>query len=52
MYCPNGHEKFVIGPEYGAARSTALMTCLQCGVRFDAYALYGEIQPKTVRKAA
>lgn len=51
MFCPNGHSEFVIGPEYGARRSTALMTCLQCGTRFDAYEAYG-LQPKAARKAA
>lgn len=51
MFCPNGHNQFVIGPEYGAARSAAIMTCLQCGERFDAYAVYGLAQ-KRVRKAA
>jgi hypothetical protein len=41
MFCPNGHEKFVIGPEYTSNRREAVMTCLQCGNRFDAYTQYG-----------
>ncbi len=41
MFCPNGHDKFVIGPEYLPGRVAAVMTCLQCGERFDAYAVYG-----------
>ena len=41
MFCPNGHEKFVIGPEYEGGRRAAVMTCLQCGARFDAYEQYG-----------
>jgi len=52
MFCPNGHEKFVIGPEYAAGRAAAFMTCLQCGSRFDAYASYGSPVSKAVRKAA
>ena len=52
MFCPNGHEKFIIGPEYGPARSAALMTCLQCGARFDAYASYGSGTRNAARKAA
>ena len=52
MFCPNGHEKFVIGPEYSEGRSAALMTCLQCGSRFDAYASYGVSVAKVARKAA
>ena len=52
MFCPNGHEKFVIGPEYSEGRSAALMTCLQCGSRFDAYAGYGSPVTKAVCKAA
>ena len=41
MFCPNGHHHFVIGPEYVAGRAEALMTCLQCGSRFDAYTQFG-----------
>jgi hypothetical protein len=52
MFCPNGHEKFVIGPEYAVGRIAALMTCLQCGSRFDAYATYGSPAAKAVSKAA
>ena len=51
MFCPNGHNQFVIGPEYGSARSEAIMTCLQCGARFDAYATYGATR-RAARKAA
>ena len=51
MFCPNGHLEFVIGPEYTSRRAAAIMTCLQCGTRFDAYATSGaELKP--VRKAA
>jgi hypothetical protein len=52
MFCPNGHHQFVIGPEYVSGRNSALMTCLQCGDRFDAYAQYGDARPKALRKAA
>lgn len=52
MFCPNGHQEFVIGPEYANNRSVALMTCLQCGTRFDAYTFYGETSTKSSRKAA
>lgn len=53
MFCPNGHGKFVIGPEYIAGRSVALMTCLQCGSRFDAYTSYGSGNAQSAaRKAA
>ena len=52
MFCPNGHERFVIGPEYTSGRGTALMTCLQCGSRFDAYSQYGASIATAVRKAA
>jgi len=51
MFCPNGHHEFVIGPEYIGGRSAALMTCLQCGSRFDAYSAYGT-PVKGARKAA
>jgi hypothetical protein len=51
MFCPNGHIEFVIGPEYAAGRASALMTCLQCGTRFDAYAAFGTSR-KAARKAA
>ena len=51
MFCPNGHLEFVIGPEYTGRRAAAIMTCLQCGARFDAYAASGA-EPKPVRKAA
>jgi|GEM_PF-6142928 len=51
MLCPNGHLEFVIGPEYARGRSAAVMTCLQCGARFDAYAAAGA-SPKAARKAA
>lgn len=51
MFCPNGHNEFVIGPEYVGKRAAALMTCLQCGERFDAYSAYGTT-PVAVRKAA
>lgn len=52
MFCPNGHSAFVIGPEYSKNRSVALMTCLQCGARFDAYSFYGDGIKTAVRKAA
>lgn len=52
MFCPNGHNQFVIGPEYVSGRNAALMTCLQCGARFDAYAQYGDARPKALRNAA
>jgi hypothetical protein len=51
MFCPNGHLEFVIGPEYTTGRGAAIMTCLQCGTRFDAYATAG-LEQKPVRKAA
>lgn len=51
MFCPNGHHQFVIGPEYVAGRAAAVMTCLQCGSRFDAYETYGS-GARVVRKAA
>ncbi len=51
MFCPNGHNQFIVGPEYLGARAEAIMTCLQCGNRFDAYTTFG-ITPKAVRKAA
>lgn len=51
MFCPNGHNQFVVGPEYVGSRAAAMMTCLQCGARFDAYAAYG-VAPKAARKAA
>ena len=51
MFCPNGHHQFVIGPEYTPGRHAAIMTCLQCGSRFDAYATAGA-EPKPARKAA
>lgn len=52
MFCPNGHNQFVIGPEYVSGRAAALMTCLQCGSRFDAYAVYGDGRQTPLRKAA
>ena len=51
MFCPNGHHHFVIGPEYVAGRAEALMTCLQCGSRFDAYTQFGAFA-KALRRAA
>ena len=48
MFCPNGHSEFVFGPEYQSRRAAAVMTCLQCGTRFDAYAQYG--QPGSVKE--
>jgi hypothetical protein len=41
MNCPNGHRDFIIGPEYNSTRTEAIMTCLHCGARFDAYAAVG-----------
>ncbi len=52
MFCPNGHKDFVIGPEYRGRRTAAIMTCLQCGARFDAYELYGHVPVKAVAAAA
>ncbi|MEO8540813.1 MAG: hypothetical protein ABI577_13820 [bacterium] len=52
MFCPNGHHQFIIGPEYTVGRTAAIMTCLQCGSRFDAYQVYGDSREKAVRKAA
>ena len=51
MFCPNGHSDFVIGPEYTPRRAAAIMTCLQCGARFDAYATAGA-NPTPIRRAA
>lgn len=52
MFCPNGHDKFVIGPEYIGRRLVAIMTCLRCGSRFDAFAHYGTVSAKSGRGAA
>lgn len=52
MFCPNGHLEFVIGPEHQGGRAAAVMTCLQCGVRFDAYGHYGLTVAKARRLAA
>lgn len=51
MFCPNGHKDFVIGPEYTSGRRAAIMTCLQCGIRFDAYASYGLTAPARTKAA-
>jgi len=51
MFCPNGHIEFVIGPEYTGNRSAAVMTCLQCGSRFDAYEVAGTVRRSTARAA-
>lgn len=41
MFCPNCQSDFIIGPEYTTSRAAALMTCLQCATRWDAYAISG-----------
>ena len=51
MFCPNGHRDFIIGPEYSNGRSAAVMTCLQCGTRFDAYALFGTSELRRAKAA-
>ena len=51
MFCPNGHTDFIIGPEYTTGRHAAIMTCLQCGSRFDAYASYGATRTQRAKAA-
>lgn len=51
MICPNGHTDFIIGPEYTTARAAAVMTCLHCGSRWDAYATAGAGQVRRPKAA-
>jgi hypothetical protein len=52
MICPNCSTQALVGPNYGKARATAVMTCRNCKTHFDAYELFGLGAADSLRKAA